>query len=143
MFSLYVQVENYQYIFKLRCWPLVFTLCKAFLNNKKRSWISLTASFSTWFLKERISYALFIKWPSFIASLAFFLDILGNICITVICFPVCDVAINFEINLSFFIKSFSYIFNKSGQKCQYLKNVILKRLSDVRNCLRPKSGSLT
>ena len=39
----------------------------------------------------------------------------------VFCCPVCDV-INFEINLSFLIKSFSYIMKKSGQKSKYLKN---------------------
>ena len=33
----------------------------------------------------------------------------------------CDV-INFEINLSFFNKPFSYMNKKSGQKCKYLKN---------------------
>ena len=39
------------------------------------------------------------------------LEILGNICIVIICFPVGDV-INFEINLGFFIKLFSCIIIK-------------------------------
>ena len=38
-----------------------------------------------------------------------------------ICCPVCNV-INFEINLSFFVKPFFYITKKSAQKCKYLKN---------------------
>ena len=39
-------------ILKLRYWPLVFTLYKAFLKTKKRSKTSLLSSFSTWFLKK-------------------------------------------------------------------------------------------
>ena len=43
-------------------------------------------------------------------------------CIAVICFTVYDV-INFETNLSFFIKLFFYIDrNKSRQKFKYVKN---------------------
>ena len=47
-------------------------------------------------------------------------EILGNISTAIIFFPICDV-INFEINLSFGIKPFPYIFKKSGQKCIYPK----------------------
>ena len=46
LFLLYVQVEVYQNILKLRCWPLVFTFCKAFLKKKKVSGTSLLALFS-------------------------------------------------------------------------------------------------
>ena len=45
LFWLYVQVEVYQSILKLRCWPLAFTLYKAFLKNKKRSGASLSTHF--------------------------------------------------------------------------------------------------
>ena len=48
-------------------------------------------------------------------------EILGNICITIVCFPDCDV-INFEINLIFLIKSFFSMPKKSGQKFYYLEN---------------------
>ena len=41
-FLLYVKVEVYQNILKLRCWPLVFTLHKAFLKYKKGSGTSLS-----------------------------------------------------------------------------------------------------
>ena len=34
LFLLYVQVDIYQNILKLRCWPFAFTSCKAFLENK-------------------------------------------------------------------------------------------------------------
>ena len=35
LFLLYAQVEVYQNILKLRCWPLAFTLNKSILKNKK------------------------------------------------------------------------------------------------------------
>ena len=82
------------------------------------------------------------------------LEILGNMCIVMIRYPVCDV-INFEINHNFVIKPFFYIMKKSEQKCKYLKNgrtfnmkqkaffVILKRLSIARNCLEPGSWPLS
>ena len=42
-------------------------------------------------------------------------------CIAMVCEPGCDV-INFEINLIFLIKSFSYMTKKSRQKREYLEN---------------------
>ena len=46
-----------------------------------------------------------INWPNFIVWLPLLRDILGNICIAIVCFPDCDV-ISFEINLIFLIKPF-------------------------------------
>ena len=46
--------------------------------------------------------------------LTLLLEILGNMCIVTICYPVCDV-INFEINHSFLIKRFFHI-NKKLKK---------------------------
>ena len=54
----------------------------------------------------------FDNWLNFIAWLSFLLEILGNMCIVIICCPVCEV-INFEVNLSFLIKLFSYITKRS------------------------------
>ena len=62
-----------------------------------------------------------INWPNFIVWLPVLLEILGNIFIVVICFPVYDV-VNFEINLSFLIKPIFYMAKKSGQKFKYLKS---------------------
>ena len=42
-------------------------------------------------------------------------------CIAIICQPSCDV-IDFEINLIFQIKAFSYMTKKSRQKFKYLEN---------------------
>ena len=47
-------------------------------------------------------------------------------CIVIIYFPVYDV-INFEVKLSFLIKSFFYMTKKSVQKFEYLKNENLLR----------------
>ena len=62
-----------------------------------------------------------IIWANFIVWLSFFLKLLHNICIAIICYPGCDI-INFEYKLRFLINSFFYIVKKSGQKCKYFKN---------------------
>ena len=54
---------------------------------------------------------------------------LGNICIVIICFLVYDI-INFEINLSFLITSFSYITKKTQGK--YLNIIRTKRAFKVK-----------
>ena len=64
--------------------------------------------------------------------------------IVIIYCPVFDV-INFEIIVSFVIKSFFYITQTSGQKCKYLKNknrFYHKGLSVIRKCLWPESEPL-
>ena len=114
LFLLYVKVEVYRNILKLRCWSFAFTL-----------YTGLPTSFSAWFLKKKKKNGFklyYIHRPNFFAGLLLLLKILGNTCFVTICCPVCDV-INFEINRSFLTKlTFSYIIKKSKQKCKYLKN---------------------
>ena len=62
----------------------------------------------------------FINRPSLIASLLFFLEILGNMRIIIICFLV--YVIIFEFSLSVLVKPFSVWPKTSGQKFEYLKN---------------------
>ena len=62
-----------------------------------------------------------INWPNLIDSLPLILEILGNMCIVIICCPAYDV-INFEINHSLLIQPFFYIAKKPGQKCKILKS---------------------
>ena len=62
-----------------------------------------------------------INWPNFIAWFPLFLEMLVNISIAIACWPDCD-AIDFEINLIFLIKPFSYTTKKSRQKFKYLEN---------------------
>ena len=111
LFLWFLQVEIYQNILKLICWPFAFALCKAFW--KKSSGTSHPTSFSAWILKKSIS-------PDFIAWLFLILETLSNACIGIIYCPVYDV-INFEINDMFLIKQFFYITKTSREKCKYLK----------------------
>ena len=62
-----------------------------------------------------------INWHSFIVWLLLLLEILGNICITIVYWPGCDV-IEFEINQIFLIKLFYYMTKKSKQKLKYFEN---------------------
>ena len=95
------------------------------------------------------------NWPSFIVWLHLLLEILGSMCIAIVCFPGCGI-INFEISLIFLIKPFFYLTKKSRQKFKYLDNKksfrdeiksifhhFLKDFSVAKNCLRPESASLT
>ena len=60
-----------------------------------------------------------VNWPNFIFWLSLLLEILGYMCIIIICFPVYD-AINFEIILSFFNHAVFYMIKNSKQKFKYL-----------------------
>ena len=82
-----------------------FYLYKAFLKNKKRSGISLPASFSAWFLKKLFLLLYSINWPNFVFWWSLLCEIFGNMCIVIGCYPGCNV-INFEINPTFLIKLF-------------------------------------
>ena len=82
---------------------------------------TFSTTFCARFFKKLFAMLYYINWPNFIVWLPFLLEILDNICIVIICCPVCD-AINFEINHSFLIKPIFYIKKKLGQKCKDLKN---------------------
>ena len=64
---------------------------------------------------RKIFLMLYSKWRNFIDWLSLLLEILGNMCIAVVCFPGCDV-INFEINFIFLIKRFFSTWPKSQVK---------------------------
>ena len=102
-----------------------------------------------------------IIWPNFIVWLPVRLKILGNMCITFICLPGCDV-INFKIGYILLIKQFSMQKirqknqnKKSRQKLNILRTkrafevkwkaffIIFKELSVTKNCLRPESAPLS
>ena len=100
---LYVQVEVYQHISKLRCWPP----SHLYFEKQKEVWNCLPASLSAWVLKKKKFLTLyFINWPNCIVLLLLLLEVSCNMCIVIIWCPVCDF-INFEINRSFLIKPFS------------------------------------
>ena len=104
-------------------WVKVVSTCfcfkKSFFENQKRSGTSFSALLSVWFLKKNVFHAIFYFLTKFLDWLSLLIKMLGNICIVTCCcssvvyfFPVYDV-INFEIELSFLIKSFSCIYCKS------------------------------
>ena len=72
-------------------------------KNKKRFETSLLASFSASFLKKNISYVLYYQLT--ISCLPLLPEILGNMCIAIVCQRGYDV-VNFKINLIFLIKLF-------------------------------------
>ena len=109
--------EIYQNILKLRSWTLVYTLYEAFIKTKRGMQLALLPHFLHNIWRKIFLTLHSINWPNFIVWLSLLLEILGNICIVIICCPVCDV-INFGINL--LIKLFFYRTKISRQK--YLKN---------------------
>ena len=60
-----------------------------------------------------------INWPNFIVWLPLLFEILGNMCIAIVCFLGCDV-ITFEINIIFLINPVFYLTKKSRLKFKYL-----------------------
>ena len=140
---------------KTKDWPLAFTSCKSFFKkNKKRSGTSHSSWFYAWFLKEKY-FSRYISLTDQVSlhDCHLFPEILGNICIVVISWPVCDVVI-FEINQSFLITPFFYITKKLGQNVSLLGTkrasnmkyetffIIFKKFSIARNCIRPENGPL-
>ena len=69
----------------------------------------------------------FIKWPNFIIWLPLFVEILGNMCIAIICD--CDVK-NFEINL--FIKAFLYYITIFKEFAVNKRNIFGSWVSDFK-----------
>ena len=60
----------------------------------------------------------YLKWPNFITWLPLLPEILGNMCILILFFPVCE-AINFKIYPSLLIKAFSYMTKKIETNFKY------------------------
>ena len=60
-------------------------------------------------------------FPRKMVLITFFLEILGNMCTAVTCFPGFD-AIHFEVNNIFLIKPFLHMTKKSGQKFENEKS---------------------
>ena len=73
------------------------------------------------FFKKMFLMLYSVNWPNFIAWLTLLFKILVNMCIAFVCQPGC-VVIDFEVNLIFLIKPFSYITKMPIQKFKYLEN---------------------
>ena len=106
------------------------TICRPKNQNRAYLWINILKLyiyiyiyiyfvFIFWQVEELVSLPHFLHdfwikmflliyyftWPNFNVWLLLLLEILGNMCIVILCCPDCDV-INFEINLIFLIKTF-------------------------------------
>ena len=77
----------------------------------------LNFDFLKW--EKFLHHILCINWPNLVAWLPLLPEILVSMCIAIACFPGCGV-IDFEINLMFLTKLFSYMIKKSRFK--YLEN---------------------
>ena len=127
VFLLYVQVEVYQNILKLRCRPLAFTFLKLFWKTKRGPRQVFLPHFQHDFWRKIFSLYIVLTDQISMSDCLYFLRY-RVICvlIVIICCPVCEV-INFEINHNLFIAPFSYITKMSGQNYKYLKK--LKKLT--------------
>ena len=90
------------------------------MENKYRAGISLPASILHNFWRKINTTLYSINLQNLIASWPLLLEILGNMCILIISFTVCDV-MNFENNLSFLIKLFSWMIKKLWKIIKYLQ----------------------
>ena len=81
-----------------------------------------------------------INWPNFIVWLPLLLEILGKICVIIICCPVCDI-INIEINLSFFIKRFFYhiLSKKKNTLIVNIQTAYLTHFWPISSCYAPEN----
>ena len=66
-------------------------------------------------------FSCYILLTDQISLLPLLFEILGNVCIAIVCFQGCNV-IDFENNLNFLIKPFFFLTKKSRQKFEYLEN---------------------
>ena len=131
-FFFYVKVKDYQNISKLRYWSLAFTTYKAFSNWKRSLALVFLPDFLHKFSRKIFLTLYFINSPNFIVWLLLLLEILGNICIVIICFPIYDV-VNFENNLSFFSSDFPTRPKRLGLKFRNLKkeNSFLREVQTI------------
>ena len=111
--------------------------------------------FFTKFSRKILLVLYSINWPNFMVWLPLRLEILGNTCIAVVCFPVCAV-VNIKINLILLIKPFFYMAKTLRQNLKILRTkrtfkvrpkaffINFKGFSVAKNCFRPETApSLT
>ena len=113
--NLYMRLVSiyFQYI-KTNYKTLVYDLLNLWYSQswffRKWSGNSFPTTFCVWFFLKKF----FSCYVLLTEILPLLLQILGNMCIEIVCFPGCD-AINFEINLNFLIKPFFYMTKKLRQ----------------------------
>ena len=88
---------------------------------RKRLGNSFSTTLCVWFFKKMFLMWYYINWPNFIVWLPLRREILGNVCIAIVCLPGYDV-INFENNLIFYLSHFSTWPKKATHTFKYLEN---------------------
>ena len=78
---------------------------KPYINIKRGLWLVFLPRFPHNFWRKMFFLLHCTNWPNFIDWLPLLCDILGHMCIAIVCKPSCDVA-NLEVNLIFQIKPF-------------------------------------
>ena len=113
LFLLYLQAKVYQDILKLRCWPLSFinpinliNLVQIFKKKKQKTSGTSLPKFLHDFWRKIFVMIYFINWPNLIAWLLLLLEILGNMCIVIICCPVCNIK-KLKLTIAFLSSRFS------------------------------------
>ena len=121
---------------------------------RKGSGTSFSSAFCIWFFKKKNVSHVMLTNQIFLSNSLYFLRSWAICILQLIFFPGCDV-INFEINLNFLIKPFSYITKKvttniykSSEQKSFLgkmKSIFhhFCRASIIRNCFRPENAPLT
>ena len=72
------------------------------------------------FLRKMFLMLYSMNWPNVIVWLLLLLEVLGNVCIAIVCFPRWDV-IYFKINLIVIIRLFLFMSNKSHKNLNILR----------------------
>ena len=111
-------MSSNQHILKLRCLPLVFISYKTIF--KKGVELVFLPHFLHNFDRKLFLTLYSISSQNFIDWFFLLLEILSNMCIIIIYFPIDDV-IRFETNLSFVTKSLFYITKNVRTQCNILK----------------------
>ena len=62
-----------------------------FYFSEKRSATSFSTKRCVWFFKKNVSTLYSINWQNLIVRLSLLREILGNMCIVIVCFPDCNV----------------------------------------------------
>ena len=82
---LQLQVDDYHNVLKLSCRPFVFTFYKGFLKKKRNLELAFLSRVMHGFCRKSIALVYTFNWPSFIVWLFLLPEILGNICIVIVC----------------------------------------------------------
>ena len=84
-FLLYIEVKDYRKILKLRCRPLAFTTCNDFSKNKRGLELVSLHHFLHDFRRKTFLALHSINWAILNVFLLLLLEILGNICVVIVC----------------------------------------------------------